>query len=98
MSISGDSLTLNTITNGVPEEMKSIPDVNQRFSAKSQCPFTNKIHHGVITPLVMKMNQFRDWNHPTVHMLLCLGADPAMKIDYYGTRKSALDIFGPISV
>ena len=98
MPISGNSLTLNTITNGGSEEIKSISDVNQRFSAKSQCPFTNKIQHGVITQPVMKMNQFRDCNHPTVQMLLCLGADPAMKIDYYGTSKSALEIFGPISV
>ena len=95
---SGNSAILYMITNGGPDDMRSIPNVNATFSATRTCPRTKKSKHGVVTPLVMKLNQFRNWKHPTVQMLLSLGADPTMQIDYYGTSKSALKIFGPIDL
>lgn len=96
MPITAESPVLQTFTNGDVQALFERRDrVNDRFPASTEHPFTGATLHGDITPLIMKMNQYRDWNHPLVQELLRLGADPTMVIDYYGRPRSALDIFGP---
>jgi hypothetical protein len=97
MTITGDSHVLNVITNGTVQELDEIVDhVNDEFPASRVDSFTKETMHGKITPLFMKMNQFRDWSHPLVQKLLQLGANPSMSINYYGRQCSALDIFGSL--
>ena len=95
MTITGDSHVLDVITNGTVQELDEIVDhINDAFPASCEHWITKETMHGEITPLFMKMNQFRDWSHPLVQKLLQLGANPSMNINYYGRQCSALDIFG----
>lgn len=54
---------------------------------------SDKTTVGQISPLVMKLNQYGDWNHPHVQQFLEFGANPNMQMNYYGRRCSAKDIF-----
>lgn len=95
MPIDGDPDVLQAFTNGDPEAISSFAvNINDELSVTTQDRHTGKTKHGFITPLIMKMNQYRDWNHYLVQHMLALGADPKKKVDWFGTPSSAEYIFG----
>ena len=95
MTITGESHVLDVFTNGTVQDLSEMRDhVNDKFPASCKDWITGETLYGEITPLIMKMNQLRDWSHPLVQKLLQLGGNPSMVVNYYGKSCSALDIFG----
>lgn len=87
IKITGFSINeINIITNGSPNEMKTINNTNQIGI------IINKDNNDIIsetTPLIMIINSKRkDWKKCVKKLVEC-GADPDMKIKYYNKDISA---------
>lgn len=79
---------LNIITNGDINNITTISNVNQIGHVVNS--ENNNISE--ITPLIMIINSSRKGWRELIKRLINIGADPNMKIQYYGKELSANDI------
>ena len=80
---------IQIITNGSISELSTIDNPNQVGSI-----FDNDNQKTVsqITPLIMLVNQNANNGQEKINALLKIGADPHLKVNYYGKETSAFEI------